>query len=464
MGSQTPSVRVAPEYIYTDGEDAVKILAASKLYVDPWQANVLNDWMGRTDDDIWSAPTCGLSVPRQNGKTLDTSGRIASGMVMYGEWVVYTAHLQKTATETFMELKGIFESRGLRKYIKEIKNALGREQIILKNGARVVFVARTRNGGRGLHGDCLVFDEAQELTSEQQASFLPAISASKNPQTIYLGTPPDENCVGDVFRRIRERAINGESATTAWTEYSVKEIGDVSDRARWAEANPALGRRMRESTVAAELEQMDPDTFARERLGWWSPVDNAKDYAIDMEKWKACASDQLKPEGKTAYGIKFSSDGSSVALCGAVCPKNEKARISLIELQPTGRGIQWLADWLNERYNTASCVVIDGKNGVDVLNEKITPVWKNKMSVIRPSGKDVIAAASQLVNELNEQTVTWYSKQDILNDSAINSVKRPISGGWGFGGDDSAPIEAAALALWGCRISKRDPTRKMRIG
>ena len=363
-----------------------------------------------------------------------------------------------------MELKGIFESRGLRKYIKEIKNALGREQIILKNGARVVFVARTRNGGRGLHGDCLVFDEAQELTSEQQASFLPSISASKNPQTIYLGTPPDENCVGDVFRRIRERAINGESTTTAWTEYSVKEIGDVSDRARWAEANPALGRRMRESTVAAELEQMDPDTFARERLGWWSPVDNAKDYAIDREKWKACASDQLKPEGKTAYGIKFSSDGSSVALCGAVCPKNEKARISLIELQPTGRGIQWLADWLNERYNTASCVVIDGKNGVDVLNEKITPVWKNKMSVIRPSGKDVIAAASQLVNELNEQTVTWYSKQDILNDSAINSVKRPISGGWGFGGDDSAPIEAAALALWGCRISKRDPTRKMRIG
>ena len=464
MGSQTPSVRVTPEYVYTDGEDAVKILAASKLYVDPWQANVLNDWMGRTDDDIWSAPTCGLSVPRQNGKTLDTSGRIASGMVMYGEWVVYTAHLQKTATETFMELKGIFESRGLRKYIKEIKNALGREQIILKNGARVVFVARTRNGGRGLHGDCLVFDEAQELTSEQQASFLPAISASKNPQTIYLGTPPDENCVGDVFRRIRERAINGESTTTAWTEYSVKEIGDVSDRARWAEANPALGRRMRESTVAAELEQMDPDTFARERLGWWSPVDNAKDYAIDREKWKACASDQLKPEGKTAYGIKFSSDGSSVALCGAVCPKNEKARISLIELQPTGRGIQWLADWLNERYNTASCVVIDGKNGVDVLNEKITPVWKNKMSVIRPSGKDVIAAASQLVNELNEQTVTWYSKQDILNDSAINSVKRPISGGWGFGGDDSAPIEAAALALWGCRTSKRDPTRKMRIG
>lgn len=266
MGSQTPSDRIVPYYAYTDGPDAVKVLAVGKLIVDPWQSEVLNDWMGRTEDDVWSAPTCGLSVPRQNGKTLDTSGRIASGMILYAEWVIYTAHLQKTATETFMELRGLFESRGLRKYVKEIKAALGREQIILKNGGRVVFVARTRNGGRGLHGDCLVFDEAQELTSEQQASFLPAISASRNPQTIYLGTPPDENCTGTVFRKIRKRATEGESKSTAWTEYSVKEIGDVTDRRRWAECNPALGRRMTETTIAAECEQMDADTFAREVL------------------------------------------------------------------------------------------------------------------------------------------------------------------------------------------------------
>lgn len=37
MGSQEPSVRIAPEYIHTDGEDAVKILAAGRLFVDPWQ-------------------------------------------------------------------------------------------------------------------------------------------------------------------------------------------------------------------------------------------------------------------------------------------------------------------------------------------------------------------------------------------------------------------------------------------
>lgn len=93
MGSQTPSARVVPVYAYTDGEDAAKVLKAGKLIVDPWQRAVLDDWMGRTEEDTWSAPSCGLSVPRQNGKTLDTSGRIAAGMVMYSEWVIYTAHL-----------------------------------------------------------------------------------------------------------------------------------------------------------------------------------------------------------------------------------------------------------------------------------------------------------------------------------------------------------------------------------
>ena len=85
-------------------------------------------------------------------------------------------------------------------------------------------------------------------------------------------------------------------------------------------------------------------------------------------------------------------------------------------------------------------------------------------TIVRPSGRDAIAASSQLIQEITEQSVTWYRLQEALNESAITSVKRPITGGWGFGGENSIPIEAAALALWGCRTSKRNPNRKMRIG
>jgi hypothetical protein len=171
-----------------------------------------------------------------------------------------------------------------------------------------------------------------------------------------------------------------------------------------------------------------------------------------------------KPDGKTAYGVKFTVDGSTVCLCGAVIPQAGPARISLIDIQPTGRGMSWLADWLNDRYRTAACVVIDGRNGADVLIDKIADTWRIKGSVIRPGAKDVLASVGTLTDALNEHAVTWYAPQEVLRDSAVTSVKRPLSGGWGFGGENSAPIEAAALALWGARTSKRDPNRRMRIG
>ena len=465
MGSQEPSVRIAPSYNASDGLDAAKVLKRGGFDLDPWQSDLMDDWLAFAPSGKWACRTCGGSVPRQNGKTGILEGRAEAGMILYNEQVVYTAHLQKTATETFEEMANFFDSPKIRTYVKDIKTALGREQIILKSGARIKFLARTRNGGRGQHGDLLIFDEAQELDANAQASFLPAISASLNPQVIYAGTPPDGEADGSVFRGIRQNALDGKTKTVAWFEFSVNEIGNVKDPKRWAATNPALGRRILLSTIESEVEQMDEDTFARERLGWWSPIVTERvDYAISKELWDSCASDEMKPEGKTAYGVKFSPDGSEVALCGAVIDANGIARISLIECKPTGLGKQWRAGWVTERYKKASCVVIDGRNGVDVLTDKIADTWKTKGSVIRPTAREVIAAVSTLMDCLNEKKVTWYSKQEILRESATTSMKRQISGGWGFGGTNSAPIEACALALYGVKNSKRDPNRQMRIG
>ena len=464
-GSQEPSARVAPDYQNSDGMDASRLLSVGGLTLDPWQADTLDDWMGRTPSGRWASTTCGISIPRQNGKTGLVQGRAAAGMLMYNEQVVYTAHLQKTATETFEELRAFFEHPKIKKYVKEIKTALGREQIILKSGARIKFLARTRNGGRGQHGDLLIFDEAQELDSAQQASFVPAISASLNPQTIYLGTPPDENAAGVVFRGIRQKALSGQTSKAAWCEYSVAEIGDVHNRKRWLATNPALGRRILISTIETEIEQMAEDTFARERLGWWAPVrQEDKDLAINREDWEACASSEPKPEGKTAFGVKFSPDGAEVCLSGAVIPKDGPARITLIQRKSTSAGTRWLADWLNERYKKASCVVIDGRNGVDVLVDRLSEVWRAKGSLICPKAGEVIASVSLLTNSLSERTVTWYEPQEQLKESACSSVKRKIGGGWGFGGDDSCPVESCALALWGAKTSVRNPGKKMKVG
>jgi hypothetical protein len=76
----------------------------------------------------------------------------------------------------------------------------------------------------------------------------------------------------------------------------------------------------------------------------------------------------------------------------------------------------------------------------------------------------MIAAVSMLTDALNEHSVTWFQPQEMLDESARTSVKRPISGGWGFGGENAGPIEACALAFWGAKTSKRNPHKVMRIG
>ena len=94
-GSQEPCERIAPDYLQSDGLDASKLLRAGGTVLDPWQGDILDDWMGRSPSGRWAAPTCGGSVPRQNGKSLLVQGRAEAGMLMFNEQVIYTAHLQK---------------------------------------------------------------------------------------------------------------------------------------------------------------------------------------------------------------------------------------------------------------------------------------------------------------------------------------------------------------------------------
>lgn len=474
-GSQEPRIKIEPIRAASDGEDAALLMSEYGCSLDEWQRMILDCWLGKDDQGKYNVTSAGLALPRQNGKNVCIEGREFYGLVVNGERILHTAHQVKTSKKSFRRLAAMFTDKRhpeVTDMVKTIRYTNGEECIELENGGTIEFSARSRQAARGFDGISLVvYDEAQELTDDQVEAIMATLSASAtgSRQIIYAGTPPYPNCPGEVFRRRRNICIKDPGKHDSWHEWSVA-ADDVKginteDRSLWYMTNPALGIRLSEDFTVEELRSMSTDGFARERLGWWSPaLVNATDNPISKELWDACKSDTLKPEGKTAYGVKFSADGSWVCLCGAVIPAEGAARISLIDARPTGQGTQWLADWLNERSKKACCVVIDGRNGVDVLTEKISDSWKAVGSVIRPGVKDVIASVSVLMAALVEKNVTWYSGQDALRESAITCIKRPISGGWGFGGENSTPIEACALALWGAKNSKRDPNRSMRIG
>lgn len=493
-GNQEPTFSVVGDYSYSYGAEVVEMFedeGGATFY--PSQRDELEIMLARKADGSPAALTIGISKPRQNGKSYSARYYAAYMGDFEHRNVLYSAHHSTTTNKMFKAMCVLFENPEqfpeFAADVKHISHVRGYEGIYFNSwtdedgnvhdGGCIEFSTRTNSGARGGTYSVIIIDEAQEMTDDQQEAMLPVLSAasdlsdsSQMPQQIFIGTPPSPSCHGTVFKKMHTTAHSGEKNGTWWLEWSIESSNisdDLADSSKALEyaylTNPAMGYRIAEETVLNEFENMSPDGFARERLGWWAPVvEQRQNFAIPEAIWDACKSSALKPEGKTAYGVKFRADGTEVSLCGAVIPAEGPARISLIDRRPTGEGTQWLADWLNARYKDACCVVIDGKNGVDVLVDKISGTWKAKGSVIRPTYRDMIASVSTLTNALNEKTVTWYEKQELLRECAISCTKRPIAGGWGFGGDDSTPVEACALALWGAKNSKRNPAKRMRIG
>ncbi len=463
-GSQAPTRLVVPDFASSEWQDCHALNAAGGLEMLEWQDRIMEGWLGVNRFGRWSAQTCAGSVPRQNGKSLGVvEARANYGMVMLGEQVIYTSHLQKTSTETFEDMAAFFESKALRRYVKDIKAALGREQIVLKNGGRIKFLARTRNGGRGQHGDLLVFDEALELDADQQASFLPAISASRNPQTVYVSTPPTPSSDGYVFRQIRERALSGESERTAWFEWSVDDVGDVSDRRRWYETNPSLGILIQESTVEAECEQMDSDTFACERLGWWAPR-LAAEHPVAAADWDACADGSPSREGVSVIALKFSPDGSTGVMAECIRPDEGSPFVYVIEARGMNGGIGWFVEEVLKRQDEVAQVVVDGTGNAQSLAERLAAERVPSRLVVRPASGDVSAACQTLANAVAERELRHFA-QPALDAAAKGCTKRNIGqgGGWGFQSDapaDAAMMEACALALWSAKNTRRDPRRR----
>lgn len=466
-----------PESAYTDGGDAAELVAAYGYELDPWQRSVIDAWLGRDEADMFTATSCGLSVPRQNGKNALLEVRELYGLVCNGERFLHTAHEVKTARKAFLRLASFFEDERRRPelagMVSCIRRANGQEAIELANGGSVEFSARTRGAARGFTVDTVVFDEAQELTDEQVEAILPTLSAapSGNRQFIYTGTPPGPNSPGAVFGRTRRAALDGEDPSACWQEWSVEGLpkagappGELVELA-W-ETNPAMGYRLDAGFCLKEAASMSLDGFARERLGWWSDAAETARPLIDPAAWRECAvpdGDAMKG-GTQAFAVKFSPDGRTAALSVALARRGGPAFVELVEIAGTSRGTDGLADWLLARAGETAALAIDGRAGTAPLVKRLIDRGYPRRGLVECRAADAQASVAMLLDEVNAGTVT-HIESPALDDSATKSIRRKIGsmGGFGFGdgpGSIACPVESAALALWAARTARRDPSRR----
>ncbi len=479
IGAQKPRISIEPRNpAWTDGQDASLLITEYGFIPDTWQDLILSQWLARDDKDAPLYLTCGLSCPRQNGKNGVIEAFELYKMVVCGERILHTAHQVKTANKSFTRLAAMFadtSNEELNELVVNIRRTNGEQAIYLSNGGLVEYSARSRGASRGNTYSVVVLDEAQELTDEQIEALMPTLAASPTGyrQMIYTGTPPSPGSPGTVFERIRKSSLTRPSSTTCWHEWSIEELPDAKSTfqdvlEQLYDTNPAMGIRLDETFSENEFSTMSIDGFARERLGWW--CEGSANVVIPRSMWNKSAIERedIPTQGKRAFGVKFAPDGSAVALCGCLLTEDGQAHIEAVHHAALADGIAWLSEFLCEedRAERTAAIAIDGKNGADALLDALREEYP-RQALYPPSTKCVIASSSMFFEALRSGKVThWKSEaQKALDQSALTSIKRPIGGdgGWGFGGDDSPLIEAAALAYWAAKTTKRDPDGECEI-
>lgn len=460
---------VLPDGIVSTAWPAARAqLERMRMPLDPWQQGLVTAALGKRADGLYAAGIGGVvaSIPRQVGKTY-TIGALcfAVAMMQPNSLILWTAHRSRTHAETFGSMAGTAEKPDVRPFVSAIRRANGEQSIIFTNGSRILFGARESGFGRGFAKvDMLIFDEAQILSEKAMEDMVPATNAAPNGLVFMIGTPPRPSDPGEVFRARREAALSGEDADVLYIEFSADEGSSPDDRAAWRKANPSFPHRTSEGAILRMRKLLGSvESFRREGLGIWDKVQRGRS-AFAPGKWEARAG-APPVSGPTVFGVKFTPDGSHVALAGAVRGPDGVVHVEGIREAPMSDGTQWLVDFLVERKTTAALFVIDGKAGVGYLTTALAAERVGKKVVKVPTVDEVIMAHSVIDRAVVQGEMT-HSAQADLDVQANNALRREIGRAGGFGwapgadGGSVAMLDAVTLAHWGARTTKRDPSRR----
>ena len=471
-GSQTPTQQVVLPYTSTKGNEAVELYEESGKSAMDWQKLLLSNVMATNDQGLWVHQKYGYEVPRQNGKGEVLDMRELWGLVN-GENICHTAHktstshsawarLVKTLTNAgYIELGRTKQGQKIPEKSYKSTKQYGLEQIFLTNGGSIVFRTRTEAGGIGESFDLLVIDEAQEYTESQQAALTYTIAASKNPQTIFCGTPPTPSSHGTVFQNMRKSVLSGSAYETGWSEWSVYEKPqNVADIELWYQTNPSLGIILKERVIKAE-NTSDTLDFTIQRLGYWFSYELKSE--ISQADWMSLKVDSLPTlKGKLFCGIKFGTDGVNTTLSIAV-RTDTSIFVEVIDCVKQSTGFDWLLSFL--LHADVESVVIDGKGKQDLLEDDLK-TQKFKGKIIKPTTAEAINAYASFRQAIDTGSLCHAGQLSAMQ-SISNCEKRLIGTNGAFGYRsikdkvDVSIVESLALAYWNCFTTKE--RKKQRV-
>lgn len=458
IGRQTPTTSVVLPYDETLGQEAIDLYEKTKRKAQEWQKLLIYDIMARTPDELWTHSRFGYAVPRRNGKNEIVVIRELWGLTK-GEQILHTAHRTTTSRSSWERLKELLDDAGIE---HKDSGALGQEVIrVKKTGGVVHFRTRTSKGGLGEGFDLMIIDEAQEYTDDQEASLKYVVSASRNPQTLFMGTPPTTESSGTVFMHMRDTVLAGKMEDTGWAEWSVEEVHRQTDTDAWYECNPSLGTILTERAIKAEIGPNELD-FNIQRLGYWIRY-NLKS-AVSRGEWDELKCKKL-PElrSKIFVGVKYSRN-DTVAVSIAIRTTDNRIFVEAIDCRPFRAGTDWIIAFLQKiEYKT---VVIDGQSGQQLLKDAMRDA--HLYQAVLPKVAEVVKANATFEERLAQKELC-HMGQPSLVCSVTNCEKRAIGSNGGFGyrsineSFDIALMDSMILAQWICGQKTKKTVKRQKI-
>jgi phage terminase large subunit-like protein len=431
IGNQEPTFEVIQPFIksrFSELDKLVKILSVKLL---PYQENLLNKILGIDDAGLFVHQKFGISLSRRNGKNYMIALRELFGCIILSENILHTAHLVSSASVGFEMCINIVNNSKLKHLIKKVNKGSGRQEIVFSNDKYIRFQTRTKTNQLGTGYDLLVIDEAQEYEADQETALKYVVSAQENPQTIMIGTPTTEYSNGTVFSDFKQSITNNEIPYQGWAEWGVKEQADPYDVEKWYLTNPAIGYHLSERDIYAEIGNNELD-FNIQRLGYWVSW-NIKSY-FEKALWELTTLDKIPPlEKGRFFGVKFSPDSLKYSLSVAAKIKDsDKIFTETLLNKHTQDGFEYLINFLLERKNQISQVIIDGKGYQKTLQRKLTAEGFPKHKIILPTLGEFIQANANFEQEIYNKNLKHISQPSVVQ--AFNHLaKRQIGSAGGFG-------------------------------
>ena len=463
VGRQTPTVSRVLPYTDSHGAEAAELYNRTKKTVIEWQERLIEDIMAVSDEGLWTHMKFGYSIPRRNGKSELVIMRALWGLVN-GERILYTAHRTTTSHAVWDKVVTALADAGFKEGedFKTTKQ-MGLEHIEFAGGGVMNFRTRSSKGGLGEGYDLLIIDEAQEYTADQEGALKYVVTDSKNPQTIFLGTPPTVVSSGDVFLKYRRRTLTGEEEDAGWAEWSVPELTDAHDPKLWYETNPSLGTILSERTIRSELgdDQVDDNI---QRLGLW--LTYSQKSAITRREWESyelAGTPQLPREPELYFGVKYSKTTPNVSIAVAVKTEDGKVFVEAVDCYSMREGNSRIIAYLQNPH--AVSAVIDGAGNQDILKEEMKAA-EVECRAILPKVQEIIEADTLLEKQPCSGQI-GHTGQPSLTQAVSNCEHRAIGSGGGFGysplkeGIDAGLVEAVALAHWQCAKKKELPPQEI---